>query len=62
MLYLWAAVFIGFSDTSTVLRLWASVGIITLGVAAVIALADKVFAPITCSCIAFRSARFTDLL
>lgn len=45
MLYLWAAVFVGFSDTSTVLRLWVSVGIITLGVAAVIALADKVRPP-----------------
>eukprot|EP00873_Tetraselmis_striata_P020524 jgi/Tetstr1/440788/TSEL_029096.t1 len=45
MLYLWAAVFVGFSDTSTVLRLWVSVGIITLGVAAVIALADKEMGP-----------------
>jgi len=45
MLYLWAFVFVGFSNTSTILSLWASVGIVTCGITSIIALADKGLGP-----------------
>jgi len=45
MLYLWAAAFVAMSDTSTIFRMWLSVGIVTVAIVAILAMADKGMGP-----------------